>query len=134
MPYKAADHSSYNSVSSLGVSDYAHTSFCTKLEYSTGGKRGEKTFCDWRGALRWEKVTSPLWVLSFSAPSTELGALIDKLQKNADKVQKNIFDIEQNLNKVKSTVTWVNIQEEQEDFHSERFFNDIDNIFSIKQY
>nr|XP_046271255.1 periplakin [Scatophagus argus] len=31
--------------------------------------------------------------------STELTALIEKLQRNADKVQKNIFDIEQNLNK-----------------------------------
>ncbi|KAJ4932725.1 hypothetical protein JOQ06_011140 [Pogonophryne albipinna] len=34
-----------------------------------------------------------------SAPSTELSALIDKLQKNADKVEKNSYDIEQNLNK-----------------------------------
>ncbi|XP_076609734.1 periplakin [Chaetodon auriga] len=33
------------------------------------------------------------------APSTELSALIEKLQKNADKVQKNIYDVEQNLNK-----------------------------------
>ncbi|XP_041856858.1 periplakin [Melanotaenia boesemani] len=31
--------------------------------------------------------------------SSELGALIEKLQKNADKVEKNIYDIEQNLNK-----------------------------------
>lgn len=34
-----------------------------------------------------------------TAPSTELTALIEKLQKNADKVQKNIYDVEQNLNK-----------------------------------
>uniref|UniRef100_A0A3Q4B4N6 Uncharacterized protein n=1 Tax=Mola mola TaxID=94237 RepID=A0A3Q4B4N6_MOLML len=34
-----------------------------------------------------------------STPSTELGLLIEKLQRNADKVQKNIYDIEQNLNK-----------------------------------
>ncbi|KAM8824562.1 periplakin [Synchiropus picturatus] len=34
-----------------------------------------------------------------TASSTELGALIEKLQKNADKVEKNIYDIEQNLNK-----------------------------------
>ncbi|KAM9780458.1 periplakin [Neosynchiropus ocellatus] len=31
--------------------------------------------------------------------STELSALIEKLQRNADKVEKNIYDIEQNLNK-----------------------------------
>lgn len=37
-----------------------------------------------------------------STPSTELGLLIEKLQRNADKVQKNIYDIEQNLNKVQS--------------------------------
>ncbi|TKS92301.1 Periplakin 190 kDa paraneoplastic pemphigus antigen 195 kDa cornified envelope precursor protein [Collichthys lucidus] len=40
-------------------------------------------------------ITSP----KPTAPSTELTALIEKLQKNADKVQKNIFDVEQNLNK-----------------------------------
>ncbi|XP_044038638.1 periplakin [Siniperca chuatsi] len=34
-----------------------------------------------------------------TAPSTELSALIEKLQKNADKVEKNIYDVEQNLNK-----------------------------------
>ncbi|XP_029363586.1 periplakin isoform X2 [Echeneis naucrates] len=34
-----------------------------------------------------------------SAPSTELSALIEKLQKNADKVERNICDVEQNLNK-----------------------------------
>ncbi|XP_061568849.1 periplakin [Cololabis saira] len=34
-----------------------------------------------------------------TAPSTELSALIEKLQKNADKVEKNITDVEQNLNK-----------------------------------
>ncbi|KAK5855610.1 hypothetical protein PBY51_007273 [Eleginops maclovinus] len=34
-----------------------------------------------------------------SAPSTELSALIEKLQKNADKVEKNSYEIEQNLNK-----------------------------------
>ncbi|KAM6957358.1 periplakin [Aplochiton taeniatus] len=33
------------------------------------------------------------------APSTELSALIEKLQKNADKVEKNIYETEQNLNK-----------------------------------
>lgn len=38
--------------------------------------------------------------LSSSAPATELGALIEKLQKNADKVEKNIYEVEQNLNKV----------------------------------
>ncbi|MEQ2274752.1 hypothetical protein XENORESO_009774 [Xenotaenia resolanae] len=31
--------------------------------------------------------------------TTELAALIEKLQKSADKVEKNIYDIEQNLNK-----------------------------------
>lgn len=36
----------------------------------------------------------------FSAPSSELSALIEKLQKNADKVEKNIYDVEQNINKV----------------------------------
>uniref|UniRef100_A0A671UW45 Periplakin n=1 Tax=Sparus aurata TaxID=8175 RepID=A0A671UW45_SPAAU len=46
------------------------------------------------------KFTSPY--LSSRAPSTELTALIEKLQKNADKVQKNIYDVEQNLNKVQS--------------------------------
>lgn len=34
-----------------------------------------------------------------AAPATELGALIEKLQKNADKVEKNIYEVEQNLNK-----------------------------------
>ncbi|XP_035036456.2 periplakin [Hippoglossus stenolepis] len=34
-----------------------------------------------------------------TAPSTELSALIEKLQRNADKVEKNIYDVEQNLNK-----------------------------------
>ncbi|XP_056143559.1 periplakin [Lampris incognitus] len=34
-----------------------------------------------------------------TAPSMELGALIEKLQKNADKVEKNIYETEQNLNK-----------------------------------
>ncbi|KAM9346407.1 periplakin [Symphorus nematophorus] len=34
-----------------------------------------------------------------TAPSSELSALIDRLQKNADKVQKNIYEVEQNLNK-----------------------------------
>ncbi|KAM4635298.1 periplakin [Polymixia lowei] len=34
-----------------------------------------------------------------TAPSTELSALIEKLQKNADKVEKNIYETEQNLNK-----------------------------------
>ncbi|KAM4530554.1 periplakin [Odontesthes bonariensis] len=34
-----------------------------------------------------------------TAPSSELGALIEKLQKNADKVEKNIYDVEQHLNK-----------------------------------
>ncbi|XP_059901992.1 periplakin [Gadus macrocephalus] len=34
-----------------------------------------------------------------TAPSTELAALIEKLQKNADKVEKNIYETEQNLNK-----------------------------------
>uniref|UniRef100_A0AAQ6ALL2 Desmoplakin SH3 domain-containing protein n=1 Tax=Amphiprion ocellaris TaxID=80972 RepID=A0AAQ6ALL2_AMPOC len=38
--------------------------------------------------------------LSSSASSTELSALIEKLQKNADKVEKNIYDVEQNLNKI----------------------------------
>uniref|UniRef100_A0A665U581 Uncharacterized protein n=1 Tax=Echeneis naucrates TaxID=173247 RepID=A0A665U581_ECHNA len=33
-------------------------------------------------------------------PSTELSALIEKLQKNADKVERNICDVEQNLNKI----------------------------------
>uniref|UniRef100_A0A3Q0SGZ2 Periplakin n=1 Tax=Amphilophus citrinellus TaxID=61819 RepID=A0A3Q0SGZ2_AMPCI len=33
------------------------------------------------------------------APTTELTALIEKLQKTADKVEKNIYDVEQNLNK-----------------------------------
>lgn len=37
---------------------------------------------------------------SSGGTASELGLLIDKLQKNADKVQKNIYDIEQNLNKV----------------------------------
>lgn len=46
------------------------------------------------------KFTSPY--LCSRAPSTELTALIEKLQKNADKVQKNIYDVEQNLNKVQS--------------------------------
>ncbi len=36
------------------------------------------------------------------APSSELSALIEKLQKTADKVEKNIYDVEQNLNKVQS--------------------------------
>ncbi|XP_037648271.1 periplakin [Sebastes umbrosus] len=40
-------------------------------------------------------ITTP----TSGAPSTELSALIDKLQKNADKVEKNSYDIEQNLNK-----------------------------------
>ncbi|KAJ3601277.1 hypothetical protein NHX12_032250 [Muraenolepis orangiensis] len=34
-----------------------------------------------------------------TAPSSELAALIEKLQKNADKVEKNIYETEQNLNK-----------------------------------
>ncbi|XP_045895485.1 periplakin [Micropterus dolomieu] len=34
-----------------------------------------------------------------AAPATELGTLIEKLQKNADKVEKNIYEVEQNLNK-----------------------------------
>lgn len=34
-----------------------------------------------------------------TAPSSELSALIEKLQKNADKVEKNIYDVEQNINK-----------------------------------
>ncbi|XP_060945442.1 periplakin [Limanda limanda] len=34
-----------------------------------------------------------------TAPSTELSALIEKLQRNADKVEKGIYDVEQNLNK-----------------------------------
>ncbi|XP_021180706.2 periplakin [Fundulus heteroclitus] len=34
-----------------------------------------------------------------STTSTELAALIEKLQKSADKVEKNIYDVEQNLNK-----------------------------------
>lgn len=37
----------------------------------------------------------------FSAPTTELTTLIEKLQKSADKVEKNIYDVEQNLNKVR---------------------------------
>lgn len=44
--------------------------------------------------------------LSSSAPSTELSALIEKLQKNADKVEKNIYDVEQNLNKVLNIINW----------------------------
>ncbi len=48
--------------------------------------------------------------LSSRAPSTELSALIEKLQKNADKVQKNIYDIEQNLNKVRSHVNTDSLQ------------------------
>ncbi|XP_007568356.1 periplakin isoform X2 [Poecilia formosa] len=34
-----------------------------------------------------------------SSTSTDLAAIVEKLQKNADKVEKNIYDIEQNLNK-----------------------------------
>lgn len=37
--------------------------------------------------------------------STELAAIIEKLQKNADKVEKSIYEIEQNLNKVKTCMT-----------------------------
>ncbi|KAI4821678.1 hypothetical protein KUCAC02_007272 [Chaenocephalus aceratus] len=43
--------------------------------------------------------TTAITQLQTSAPSTELSALIDKLQKNADKVEKNSYDIELNLNK-----------------------------------
>ena len=39
------------------------------------------------------------------APSSELSALIEKLQKNADKVEKLILETEQNLNKVKNSIT-----------------------------
>lgn len=56
-----------------------------------------------------DKVTScgclHFFIYSPSAPSTELSALIEKLQKNADKVEKNIYDVEQNLNKVQTQ--WV---------------------------
>nr|XP_020463998.1 periplakin [Monopterus albus] len=43
--------------------------------------------------------TTPITQSKPAAPSTELTALIEKLQKNADKVEKNIYDVEQNLNK-----------------------------------
>ena len=48
-------------------------------------------------------INFPFYFLLFpyrTAPSSELAALIEKLQKNADKVEKNIYETEQNLNKV----------------------------------
>ncbi|KAM6905406.1 periplakin [Xenentodon cancila] len=45
------------------------------------------------------KTTATITQPKSTPPSTELSALIEKLQKNADKVEKNIYDVEQNLNK-----------------------------------
>ncbi|CAL9703635.1 unnamed protein product [Knipowitschia caucasica] len=46
-----------------------------------------------------KKSTATITQPKSTAPSTELSALIEKLQKNADKVEKNIYEVEQNLNK-----------------------------------
>ncbi|XP_042360413.1 periplakin [Plectropomus leopardus] len=49
--------------------------------------------------LKKKSRSTPITEPKSTAPATELGALIDKLQKNADKVEKNCYDVEQNLNK-----------------------------------
>ncbi|XP_061605604.1 periplakin [Phyllopteryx taeniolatus] len=62
--------------------------------------------------------------------STELTALIEKLQKNADKVENNIYDVEQNLNKDVSKINEGKQPLYQEDTNK-RLLNSLDLLVGL---
>ncbi|KAM7372522.1 hypothetical protein PAMP_009684 [Pampus punctatissimus] len=67
-----------------------------------------------------------------SAPSTELSALIEKLQRNADKVEKNIYDVEQNLNKDVSKIN-EGKQPLYQDDTNKRILNSLELLISLDE-
>ncbi|XP_076000185.1 periplakin [Genypterus blacodes] len=67
-----------------------------------------------------------------TAPSTELSALIEKLQKNADKVEKNIYDVEQNLNKDVSKIN-EGKQPLYQDDTNKRILNSLEQLIGLDE-